>query len=281
MSLLLRGRAGWRWCAAGACCSRGSTLTLGAGEALHVTGPNGSGKSSLIRMVAGLLRPSAGRIERAGGGAGRRGAGARPRAAAGPRAGLLGRAEARRGADGVRPRPAGRGAGAAAVDRAGQARAAGAGDGERRAAVAARRAAQRARPRRRGAARRGDRRASRRRRRGARGEPRAARRRLARGRRCDRLDRARSAPRAWPGRRGCRSPSSCWSRRSCRSRSAPTRNCSARIGGGALWIAALTAALLPIERLIEPDRADGVLDQLAWPGSPRRWSARPRSSATG
>lgn len=37
----------------------------------------------------------------------------------------------------------------------------------------------------------------------------------------------------------------------------------ARIGGGALWVAALTAALLPIERLIEPDRADGVLDQLA------------------
>jgi heme exporter protein B len=36
-----------------------------------------------------------------------------------------------------------------------------------------------------------------------------------------------------------------------------------RIGGGALWIAALTAALLPVERLVEPDRADGVLDQLA------------------
>lgn len=35
-----------------------------------------------------------------------------------------------------------------------------------------------------------------------------------------------------------------------------------RIGSGVLWIAALTAALLPIERLIEPDRADGVLDQL-------------------
>ena len=35
-----------------------------------------------------------------------------------------------------------------------------------------------------------------------------------------------------------------------------------RIGAGTLWIAALTAALLPIERLIEPDRADGVLDQL-------------------
>jgi heme exporter protein B len=35
-----------------------------------------------------------------------------------------------------------------------------------------------------------------------------------------------------------------------------------RIAAGGLWIAALTAALLPIERLIEPDRANGVLDQL-------------------
>ena len=40
----------------------------------------------------------------------------------------------------------------------------------------------------------------------------------------------------------------------------------ARIGPGVLWIAALTAALLPIERLIEPDRADGMLDQLALHG---------------
>ncbi|HEV2594956.1 MAG TPA: heme exporter protein CcmB [Sphingomicrobium sp.] len=38
------------------------------------------------------------------------------------------------------------------------------------------------------------------------------------------------------------------------------------VGPGILWIAALTAALLPIERLIEPDRADGVLDQLALTG---------------
>src|SRR5437763_9946539 len=38
------------------------------------------------------------------------------------------------------------------------------------------------------------------------------------------------------------------------------------IGPGALWIAALTAALLPIERLVEPDRADGMLDQLALRG---------------
>jgi heme exporter protein B len=36
-----------------------------------------------------------------------------------------------------------------------------------------------------------------------------------------------------------------------------------RIGPGVLWVAALTAALLPIERLVEPDRASGLLDQLA------------------
>lgn len=46
----------------------------------------------------------------------------------------------------------------------------------------------------------------------------------------------------------------------------PDANLLARIGPGALWIAALTAALLPVERLIEPDRADGVLDQLALHG---------------
>lgn len=33
------------------------------------------------------------------------------------------------------------------------------------------------------------------------------------------------------------------------------------IGGGVLWVAGLLAALLPIDRLIEPDRGDGVLDQ--------------------
>jgi len=35
-----------------------------------------------------------------------------------------------------------------------------------------------------------------------------------------------------------------------------------RIAAGGLWIAALTAALLPIERLVEPDRANGIFDQL-------------------
>ena len=40
----------------------------------------------------------------------------------------------------------------------------------------------------------------------------------------------------------------------------------ARTGGGALWMAALLAALLPVERLVEPDRAAGILDQLAMRG---------------
>jgi heme exporter protein B len=46
----------------------------------------------------------------------------------------------------------------------------------------------------------------------------------------------------------------------------PDARLLSRIGPGILWIAALTAALLPIERLIEPDRAEGVLDQLALHG---------------
>lgn len=37
----------------------------------------------------------------------------------------------------------------------------------------------------------------------------------------------------------------------------------ARVGGGVAWVSALLAALLPVERLIEPDRADGILDQFA------------------
>src|SRR5947209_7244267 len=42
---------------------RGVAFTVGAGEALLVTGPNGAGKSSLLRLVAGLVRPQQGRIE--------------------------------------------------------------------------------------------------------------------------------------------------------------------------------------------------------------------------
>ena len=37
----------------------------------------------------------------------------------------------------------------------------------------------------------------------------------------------------------------------------------ARVGGGALWMAALLAALLPVDRLVAPDAESGVLDQYA------------------
>lgn len=43
----------------------------------------------------------------------------------------------------------------------------------------------------------------------------------------------------------------------------PDKPLLVRTGGGALWMAALLAALLPAERLVEPDRAAGVIDQLA------------------
>ena len=36
----------------------------------------------------------------------------------------------------------------------------------------------------------------------------------------------------------------------------------AKVGCGALWTAALLAALLPVERLVRPDIASGVMDQL-------------------
>jgi heme exporter protein B len=42
----------------------------------------------------------------------------------------------------------------------------------------------------------------------------------------------------------------------------------ARTGGGVLWVAALLAALLPVDRLVTPDAANGVLDQLAVRGVP-------------
>jgi heme exporter protein B len=53
----------------------------------------------------------------------------------------------------------------------------------------------------------------------------------------------------------------------------PDKALLARTGGGVLWIAALLASLLPIERLILPDRQSGVLDQLALRGWSDEWLA--------
>jgi heme exporter protein A len=55
-------------------CMRGGRLVfsgigflVASGQALVLTGPNGAGKSSLLRMVAGLVRPAAGRLVLDGG----------------------------------------------------------------------------------------------------------------------------------------------------------------------------------------------------------------------
>jgi heme exporter protein A len=54
-------------------CRRGDRLlfsglgfALAPGDALQIAGPNGTGKSSLLRILAGLLRPFAGTVERSG-----------------------------------------------------------------------------------------------------------------------------------------------------------------------------------------------------------------------
>jgi heme exporter protein A len=45
----------------------GLDFAVAAGGALLLTGPNGSGKSSLLRLMAGLIKPYAGRLEYDGG----------------------------------------------------------------------------------------------------------------------------------------------------------------------------------------------------------------------
>lgn len=45
----------------------------------------------------------------------------------------------------------------------------------------------------------------------------------------------------------------------------------ARTGGGMLWIAALLASLLPVDRLVAPDVQAGVLDQLSARGIGEEW----------
>ena len=45
----------------------------------------------------------------------------------------------------------------------------------------------------------------------------------------------------------------------------------ARTGGGVIWIAALLAAILPLDRLIEPDLELGMFDQWALRGISEEW----------
>jgi heme exporter protein B len=45
----------------------------------------------------------------------------------------------------------------------------------------------------------------------------------------------------------------------------------ARTGGGVIWVAALLAAILPLDRLIEPDIEQGMFDQWALRGIAEEW----------
>ncbi len=53
----------------------------------------------------------------------------------------------------------------------------------------------------------------------------------------------------------------------------PDRMLLGKTGGGILWIAALLASLLPMERIILPDYENGILDQLALRGWSDEWVA--------
>jgi heme exporter protein B len=46
----------------------------------------------------------------------------------------------------------------------------------------------------------------------------------------------------------------------------PDQQLLARVGGGTLWIAALLAALLPMDRLVAPDLEAGIVDRLVLAG---------------
>jgi len=52
-----------------------------------------------------------------------------------------------------------------------------------------------------------------------------------------------------------------------------------RVGGGVIWVAALLAAILPLERLIEPDREAGLFDQWALRGLSEEWIIAVRVAA--
>lgn len=51
----------------------------------------------------------------------------------------------------------------------------------------------------------------------------------------------------------------------------PDARILARTGGGVIWVAALLAAILPLDRLIEPDLELGMFDQWALRGLAEEW----------
>ena len=51
----------------------------------------------------------------------------------------------------------------------------------------------------------------------------------------------------------------------------PDARLLARTGGGVIWVAALLAAILPLDRLIEPDLELGMFDQWALRGLAEEW----------
>ncbi|MCC6827204.1 MAG: heme exporter protein CcmB [Novosphingobium sp.] len=53
----------------------------------------------------------------------------------------------------------------------------------------------------------------------------------------------------------------------------------ARTGGGVIWVAALLAAILPLDRLIEPDMELGFFDQWALRGVAEEWTVAVRMVA--
>ncbi|MGE3692274.1 MAG: heme exporter protein CcmB [Novosphingobium sp.] len=59
----------------------------------------------------------------------------------------------------------------------------------------------------------------------------------------------------------------------------PDPDLLARVGGGVIWVAALLAAILPLDRLIEPDIELGMFDQWALRGIAEEWVIAVRMAA--
>jgi heme exporter protein B len=59
----------------------------------------------------------------------------------------------------------------------------------------------------------------------------------------------------------------------------PNPELLARTGGGVIWVAALLAAILPLDRLVEPDLELGFFDQWALRGISEEWTVAVRMLA--